>query len=271
MDRKLSKSLGSGVKAGGVLAALPFAGALFMQGWMAFRGEADGSLLDRLFFSNSVVLIRSFWITLVLFAIGLVGGFSLEFTRAGSKWIKYLAVTIQLVICTAAVALVISLTTMKEEGWAKGLLLALFLGCCLGYLTIFVSSWVVYGNADGFFKSISRSDKAKLNDFESLMKALRNEDADVRERAAKKLGDLGDERAVASLIPLLKDEEWLVRSAAVISLGKIGNSEVVDHLVSSLEDKDEDVRKSAVEALKCLGGQEAERALQRYSADIQTR
>jgi len=125
------------------------------------------------------------------------------------------------------------------------------------------------GLFDKLFKPKTKSDKTtQISDFESLVRDLRDEDEDVRERAAKKLGDLGDQRAVATLIPLLRDKEWIVRSAAAISLGKIGSPEAVNPLIASLKDTDGDVRKLAAEALKRIGGQEVEHALQVYHKDL---
>ena len=41
-----------------------------------------------------------------------------------------------------------------------------------------------------------------------LIKALKDSDADVRERAAEVLGKMGDGRAVKPLINALKDDDW---------------------------------------------------------------
>ena len=59
------------------------------------------------------------------------------------------------------------------------------------------------GLFDKLFKPKTQNDKPKkIRDLELLIRSLSDKDEDVREKAAKDLGDLGDQRAVASLIPL---------------------------------------------------------------------
>ena len=118
------------------------------------------------------------------------------------------------------------------------------------------------GIFDGFLGPKSKPKQAR--NFDSLLKALSNRDDDIREKAARELGDLRDQRAVAALIPLLKDNDWSVRSAVVVSLGKLGNREAIKPLIPMLKDTDEDVRRLAVDALKRIGGPDAEKALEEF-------
>ena len=58
---------------------------------------------------------------------------------------------------------------------------------------------------------------------EGQVKALQNEDLEVRRMAPFALGETGDERAVEPLIETLKDEDWEVRRSAAKGLEKIGD------------------------------------------------
>jgi hypothetical protein len=84
---------------------------------------------------------------------------------------------------------------------------------------------------------------------EPLIRALQDKDEDVRERAAMALGKIGDERAVEPLIRALKDKDKFVRTSAAKSIGKIGD---INFLVNALRDKDSNVREAALEALNML-------------------
>jgi HEAT repeat protein len=83
----------------------------------------------------------------------------------------------------------------------------------------------------------------------SLIRALKDKNEDVRERAAMALGKIGDERAVEPLIRALKDKDKFVRTSAAKSIGKIGD---INFLVNALRDKDSNVREAALEALNML-------------------
>ena len=88
---------------------------------------------------------------------------------------------------------------------------------------------------------------------ELLVSALNDEDEDVRESAVWALGEIGDVRAVEPLIARLKDEEAWVRASAAEALAKIGDQSGLSYLVESLDvEKDEDVRKALEEALDRL-------------------
>jgi len=90
-----------------------------------------------------------------------------------------------------------------------------------------------------------------------FLKALENEEEDVRNFAAEILGKMGSERRY--LIPILskrlvdKDED--LRHAAVIALGKIQPSplQAIPALVKASRDTDETVRYAALDALAAFG------------------
>jgi HEAT repeat protein len=88
---------------------------------------------------------------------------------------------------------------------------------------------------------------------ESLIAALKGENADTRGKAATELGKIGDARAIEPLIAAMKDKNANVREAAVVALGKIGDARAVKPLISALGDEWFDIAKAAAEALETLG------------------
>lgn len=56
-------------------------------------------------------------------------------------------------------------------------------------------------------------------DIEGLIRALKDEDEDIRYWVAEALGKIGDNRAVGPLIEALKDENSYVRYRAAKALG----------------------------------------------------
>jgi len=80
---------------------------------------------------------------------------------------------------------------------------------------------------------------------EPLIKALEDEDRNVRWGAAEALGYIGDKRAVEPLIKALEDEDWYVRKRAAYALGDIGDKRAVEPLTEALKDDEEEVREAA--------------------------
>ena len=70
--------------------------------------------------------------------------------------------------------------------------------------------------------------------------------------AAKRLGDLEDERALVPLIQALRDTDAHVQESAADALCRIGGDNVIRALEGCLSGKDEELRKIAVEALERL-------------------
>ncbi len=91
------------------------------------------------------------------------------------------------------------------------------------------------------------------NNSESLinieMKKLDSPSDLIRESAAKKLGEIGDSKAVEPLIERLSDEISDVRVAAAVSLGNLKDHKAFESLVKTLNDSNSRVRFSAIDAL----------------------
>jgi HEAT repeat protein len=113
-----------------------------------------------------------------------------------------------------------------------------------------------YRNAvmESCFNAVGRSQRA-LTD--RLLAALRDEDADVRQKAALALGQLGAATpdVVSGLLAALRDNKWSVRGEAAEALGKLGAAtpEVAAGLLAALRDNAQDVRFHAAQALGGLG------------------
>ena len=101
--------------------------------------------------------------------------------------------------------------------------------------------------------------KAK-GDVDGLIKALAYEkDPNVRQRAARALGELRAQVALEPLGDSLKDPSPMVRRSAVYALGKIGGSQVVPLLGAVAQDRD--VYNDAAVALSVIGDAAAAEAL----------
>jgi HEAT repeats/HEAT repeat len=86
-----------------------------------------------------------------------------------------------------------------------------------------------------------------------LMRALTDNEWQVRQAAAEALGSIGSDRAVDALLVALKDNDHYVRSAAAEALGNIGSDRALDALILAMKDDDWYVRSKAAEALGKLG------------------
>jgi len=95
--------------------------------------------------------------------------------------------------------------------------------------------------------------------FASLINALKDENTQVRWRAAETLGKMDDPGAVEALIDALGDEEYMVRCYAQSALVEIGGPVTVEALIDALEN--EDYVSYAVEALGQIGDASAVEAL----------
>ena len=87
---------------------------------------------------------------------------------------------------------------------------------------------------------------------EPLIKALKDANSEIRQRAANALGFLGDIRAVEPLIEVLNDTT-IIQSNAAGALGKIGDARAVEPLIEILTDEDKTVRLDAAGALGKIG------------------
>ena len=91
----------------------------------------------------------------------------------------------------------------------------------------------------------------------ALIEALKNEDSNLRWRAASVLSDLGAEAApaVPALTEALQDDDAQVRLYATIALGNIGEAakSAVPALMAAVQDKEQYVRIYAPSALRKIG------------------
>ena len=91
------------------------------------------------------------------------------------------------------------------------------------------------------------------SDVTKLLQQLTGKERQVRETAARTLGEMEDRRAVPYLTQALDDKYAAVRRAAAEALGHIGDARAIPHLVQALGDKKPRVRSEAVEALIRIG------------------
>jgi HEAT repeat protein len=87
----------------------------------------------------------------------------------------------------------------------------------------------------------------------ALLGALRDRDAEVRARAAKALGAIGDAGSTVPLTDALLDAVWFVRLQAARALGRLSHSGAIRALVGALTDESWQVRAAAADALRRLG------------------
>ena len=85
-------------------------------------------------------------------------------------------------------------------------------------------------------------DQYKLEDlgranFEQAIPWLTHPDQYMRTRAAMRLGELQDRRAIEPLLLALSDSSDEVRGRVVVALGKLDDEQVVEPLINALEDK----------------------------------
>jgi HEAT repeat protein len=85
------------------------------------------------------------------------------------------------------------------------------------------------------------------------LQQLADKNRQVREEAARALGEVGDRQAVPHLIQALSDKYAKVRKAAAWALGCIGDERAAPHLVRAFGDPSVWVRSEAVKALGQIG------------------
>jgi hypothetical protein len=97
------------------------------------------------------------------------------------------------------------------------------------------------------FKKMPDSDKQHY--LNGIISKLKDEEGDVRKRAAGALGEIGEAKAVKPLIEALKDMDEGVRAKAAGALGSIGDVRAIEPLKEAFRDENEDVRWIATGAL----------------------
>jgi HEAT repeat protein len=88
----------------------------------------------------------------------------------------------------------------------------------------------------------------------ALLSALNDGECEVRARAARAIGNIGDAGAVVSLIKTLADPVWFVRLQTAKAIGALAHERAVRALVTALTDEAWQVRAAAAEALRRVGG-----------------
>jgi len=86
-----------------------------------------------------------------------------------------------------------------------------------------------------------------------LRERLRDENPDIRARAAHALGAIGEPGAAPDLEERLTDPEWPVRAMAAKALGRIRHRASIPMLARSTRDREWWVRANAAEALRLMG------------------
>ena len=104
--------------------------------------------------------------------------------------------------------------------------------------------------------AVAAVDTTKL---QAMIVALRDEDAEIRQLAARILGDIGSPDAIPPLGSIVSnDPSAQVRAAAAWALGEIGSDEAVEPLMKALQDQATEVRNNAAWG---LGEIESERSV----------
>src|SRR4051794_13177817 len=87
-----------------------------------------------------------------------------------------------------------------------------------------------------------------------LVAALKSPDIDLRWRAARALGVIGDREALPALRAVSGDAESLVRAQAIFALGRLkpDDKESLAVVAEHLSDGDTQVRRAAVRALRMI-------------------
>ena len=102
-------------------------------------------------------------------------------------------------------------------------------------------------------KSKSVLESQKTTEWDSLTKALKDNDSDTRKLAVQVLREIGIP-AIRSLIQALKDDEDPnIRKETAEALGFIGDVKAIEPLIQALRDDDNRVREESMEALRKIG------------------
>lgn len=112
-----------------------------------------------------------------------------------------------------------------------------------------------------------RDEGPRARGVEALARALRDDHAGVRGRAATALADARATTALASLLVAVEDPDGYVRQMALSALGELGDSRAGAKLRRALTDPRPEVRYQAVIAFARVCPDDAEEALVRALAD----
>lgn len=98
---------------------------------------------------------------------------------------------------------------------------------------------------------------------DALIKALDDENPNIRQMVAEALGEMRDAKAVQPLIKALSASIPWGREKVAEALGKLKDARALEPLISALQDKEYEVRKQAAVALGEIGSDKAVEALVR--------
>jgi len=127
---------------------------------------------------------------------------------------------------------------------------------------VLIDCWSSTLLEDGDWKAREKAARAlgEIGDeraVESLITALlEDESGCIRATAAEALGEIGDERATEPLKQALKDESKYVQVWSAFGLYKLGNTQGIEFLITALEDEGKSVRVAAAEALEKITGED---------------
>jgi len=132
------------------------------------------------------------------------------------------------------------------------------------------------GNGDSYIRKKSADSLKTIGEASvvPLIKALYNDDIQIRINAAMILGDIGNSLAVEPLIETLKFksrsssiEPATLRLEAAVALGKIRDCRAIEPLIPLLSDKNFHVREKAAEALTAIGEKSVEPLIKVLSSE----
>ena len=107
----------------------------------------------------------------------------------------------------------------------------------------------------------------KSRNVDGLAKALADPETEIREGAARGLGELAFPRVVPPLCTALQDKEWTVLLTVIDALTTLGDARAIPHLATVLGDKRPAVPKAAAEALVKFGKPSVPHLLPLLTAD----
>jgi hypothetical protein len=113
-------------------------------------------------------------------------------------------------------------------------------------------------------KQQSENHSQKGENIQGLLRALKDEDRNIRLQAVIALSWKKETSAVDALITALSDEEDYVRWNAVEGLGRIRDEKVIDPLIEAMKDKRELVQIAAAKALRQFANQKTLDAVKNY-------
>ena len=104
----------------------------------------------------------------------------------------------------------------------------------------------------GFFGRLFKPNIGKMRrrrDVDGLSKALKHKDWQIRQQAAKALGEIGGFQATDALIDLFNNSDHTKRPYIIGILGKMSEPRVINALIDALQDRHLVVNQSAAKAL----------------------